>query len=192
MKKRRQTQKALFKVNKATSYGGDLLKTRKGRSCGRPLAVRKTMHLVLRSTLAKGFWAFNKSENKRAIERILKKFSDKYGVKILLSAYVGNHLHLHVKLSNHHAYAAFIRAVTAAIAMKIKGASRWRPMNTILEGRRFWDRRPFTRVVQGFKDHLNLNEYIRINQFEGCGYSRTQARYILAREWDLRHDVGPP
>ena len=103
MKQRRQTQKPLFTENKDTSYGGDLLKTRKGRRRGRPLDVRKTMHLVLRSTLAKGTWAFNKSLNRRAIERILQKFSDKYGVKILLTAYVGNHLHLHIKLSSRHA-----------------------------------------------------------------------------------------
>jgi hypothetical protein len=40
------------------NYGGELLKTRKGRSMGRPLDKKNSMHLVLRSSKAKNEWSF--------------------------------------------------------------------------------------------------------------------------------------
>ena len=76
------------------AYGGELLKTRKGRSTGRPLDTRNTMHLILRSTKAKGEWSFWKPMNKEHIKSIVQKFSSKYGIKVLSFANVGNHLHL--------------------------------------------------------------------------------------------------
>ncbi|MCB0391769.1 MAG: transposase [Bdellovibrionales bacterium] len=192
MKKNVAKQQSLFKnklekqhYNKDSSYGGDLLKTRKGRAIARPLAIKKTIHLVLRSSKANGAWSFRKKENMNSINQILGKFCSKYGIKILSKANVGNHLHLHIKLSSRFTYAPFIRAITSAIAIAITGASRVKPMKTLIEGK-FWDTRPFTRILSSWREHLNLSEYIKLNQLEGCGCSRQEARYILAKEWDLK------
>src|SRR5262245_54273680 len=136
--------------NQKSSYGGDLLKTRKGRAQGRPLATRSTMHLVLRSTKATGEWSFRRGKNPGHIQRVVKKFSDKYGVRVLSLANVGNHLHFHIQLSSRHTYAPFIRAVTAAIAMVVSGASRVKRLKMAAKDR-FWDRRPFSRIVESFK-----------------------------------------
>ena len=103
----------------SSAYGGELLRTRKGRSKGRPLATKQTMHLVLRSSKARGEWSFRRAKNRRRIEEILNKFSRKYGVRIHSSANVGNHIHLHLQLSRRTGYRPFIRAVTAAIAMAV-------------------------------------------------------------------------
>ncbi len=162
------------------------------------------MHLVLRSTKAKGDWSFRSSKNERKIRQIVDHFSSKYGIKIHSLANVGNHLHFHIKLGNRQTYKPFIRAITSAIAMAVTGASRWNKVNTNrgngqhLENgghstdrltnrtnhksskNRFWDYRPFTRVVRSFKALLNLRDYIRINELEGYGYKRDQARFILA------------
>jgi hypothetical protein len=104
------------------AYGGDLLKTRKGRSEGRPLDTKNTMHLILRSTKAIGPWSFWKPKNKNEIRRITSKFSQKYGIKIISMANVGNHLHFQIKLTNRFTYKPFIRAMTSAIAMAVTGA----------------------------------------------------------------------
>ncbi len=149
------------------------MKTRKGRLGSRPLDTRNTMHLVLRSSRAKGDWSFSKAENHRKIKSITAKFSQKYAVKILSLANVGNHLHFHIKLGNRHTYKPFIRAVTSAIAMAVTGTSRWKKQ----EGK-FWDYRPFTRVVMGFKALLKIKDYIRINQLEGF-YGRTHATLLV-------------
>lgn len=172
MSKKSPQLELLEKQNKA--YGGELRKTRKGRRSGRPLSVRDTMHLVLRSSKAKGDWSFRSPKNEAEIKRILKKFSGKYGVKILSLANVGNHLHFQIKLSNRHVWRPFIRAITAAIAMAVTGKNRWRQENR----GRFWDYRPFTRVVRSWQACLMLKDYIKINRLEGQGYTKHIARWI--------------
>lgn len=164
----------LKKESKA--YGGELMKKRKGRLGPRPLATKHTMHLVLRSSKAKGDWSFRKHKNK--INQLVDKFARKYGVQIFSMANVWSHLHLQIKLSNRHTYRAFIRALTAAIAMAVTGASRWKPMKKLLKGK-FWDYRPFTRVVIGLRAFLSLEDYIAVNQLEGQGYDRDHARLVV-------------
>ena len=161
------------------AYGGELLKTRAGRSGPRPLATRHSMHLVMRSSQAVGPLAFWTKENKRKIKEIVAKFSSKYGVQILSLANVGNHLHFHIKLGNRHTYKAFIRATSSAIAMAVTGKSRWKKVAS-----KFWDYRPFTRVVVGFKAFLGLKEYIRINQLEGY-VGREHAQLIIKGDREI-------
>ena len=167
---------------KSKAYGGELLKTRKGRAGPRPLATRDTMHLVLRSTKASGEWSFKKHDGR--IREIIAKFSRKYGVKVLSLANVGNHLHFQLKLGKRQLWNPFIRAVTATIAMAVTGVSRWNQPSQAKGGRKgkFWDYRPFTRVVQSWHGFLNLRDYIRINQWEGAGRPRCVARWILSRK----------
>lgn len=171
-------QTELFKKT-SKAYGGELLKTRKGRAQGRPISTRNSMHLVLRSSKAKDEWSFCKPRHKKKIQEIVTRFSRKYGIKILSLANVGNHLHLHIKVTHRYGYKPFIRAITAAIAMAVTGASRWKPLKKSIKDR-FWDYRPFTRVLQSFREYLNLQDYIEINQFEGLGHDRVSVRLFLA------------
>lgn len=167
-------QIALLKKNKL-AYGGELLKTRAGRQGPRPIDTRNSMHLVLRSSLAKGAWSFARPENYKKIRSILEKFSRKHGIKILSSANVGNHLHLHIQITNRYTYKPFIRAITAAIAMAVTKISRW---NKAKKKIKFWDYRPFTRVIVGFKALMTMKDYIKINQLEGF-YGRDYARLVI-------------
>lgn len=159
--------------NDRTEYGGDLLKTRKGRSRPRPIDTENTMHLVLRSSKAVGDWSFTKKRNKAKVQEIIDRFSKKYVVRILLVAIVGNHIHLQIKLANRFTFKPFIRAITSAIAMAITGASRWNPLKI-----KFWDCRPYTRIVIGYGAVLALKNYIQINQLEGLGHTRDQAKFL--------------
>lgn len=88
-------------------------------------------------------------------------------------ANVGNHLHLHVQLTNRFTYNPFIRAVTGAIAIAVMGSVR---------RKKFWDRRPFSRIVQSFTAYLRLRSYVRINELESFGISREEARDIVRGE----------
>jgi hypothetical protein len=180
-------QLSLLKKQKS-AYGGELMKTRAGRAGPRPLATRATMRLVLRSSKATGKWSFRHGENPAKIRALTKKFAARYGVKILSAANVGNHLHFHIKLGNRLTYRPFIRALTAAIAMAVTGRNRWTQAaaNPSTGGKRlrFWDYRPYTRVVESFRAFLTLRDYIRINEFEGLGCGRVHARFILA--WNSR------
>lgn len=201
-KRDKPSQLTLLKREKS-AYGGDLLKTRAGRAQGRPLSTRETMHLVLRSTQAKGDWSFKRAKNDANIWRIVQKFSFAYGVRVISMANVGNHLHLQIKLANRFAYRPFIRAITGAIAMAVTGRTRWanatadtksneaRSRTQVDEPKKFWDYRPFTRVVQSLHAFLNLKDYIRINDLEGCGHKRDDARFMLGVERSFANEHDP-
>lgn len=163
-----------FRPNRL-AYGGTLLKKRKMRTYARPLATQKSMHLILRSTSARGDWSFWRKKNKREIERLVTKFASKYEVKIKSWANVGNHLHFHMRLTKHSLYVPFIRALTAAIAMTVTGASRLKKLR-----KRFWDYRPYTDIVTTTTHYSNLKKYIEINQLEAAGLSRREAQFFLA------------
>lgn len=124
-------------------------------------------------------------QNPARIRSILERFSAKYGVKVYSFANVGNHLHLHIQLASRHTYPAFIRAITGAIAMAVTGTSRWKKLKSQAK-ERFWDYRPFTRVLVGFKSFLGLKDYVRINRLEAGGVPRHEARWIVR----LNRDCG--
>lgn len=160
------------------AYGGELLKKRKGRMSGRPLSTKDTIHLVLRSSKATGKWSFKQKNNEKMIAQIITSFAQAHMIQLISLANVGNHLHLQIKLSQRHTYKKFIRAITASIAMKITGTSRWKSKES-LGLTKFWDYRPFTRIVKSFTAYLNLRDYIKINQLEGYGYRRHEARFLV-------------
>lgn len=174
MNKLKSPQLKLLK-DEPKAFGGDLFKKRKGRAMRRPLDTRHSMHFVLRSTQARGEWSFWR--HKLKIRNIIERFANKNGIQLNSMANVGNHLHLHLHLKNRHTYPRFIRAISAAIMMQVTGISRWSKKNL---SRKFWDQRPFSRVVMGFKSLLVLKDYIAINQMQGEGYARDRARFYVA------------
>lgn len=166
----------LLKKEKS-DFGGDLSTTRKGRSRPRPISVRHSMHLVLRSTQAVGSMSFKR--HNRKIRKILGRFAEKHAVQILSQVNVGNHLHLQIKLFKRQSYKPFIRAVTSAIMMAVTGVSRWSQSKS---KQRFWDRRPFTRICSSFVEIRRLKAYFQVNFFESMGYSRKEAHFLVAWE----------
>ena len=180
-------------------YGGELLKKAAARKRGRPLATKAPMHLVLRSSLAKRHWSFQNPRNARKVSELVRRFSKKYGVRVLHGANVGNHLHLMIRLSNRQAYAPFIRALTGAIAMQVTDTNKWRlhgrnrsqgrERSAKISGRepsdkthklKFWDYRPFTRVLEGGRrEYFVVSDYILINRMEGLGTPRPHAEILV-------------
>ena len=165
-----------------SEYGGELRKTRKGRATARPLAYRQTMHVVLRASLAKGEWSFRRAKNYKNVCRLVEKFAVMYEVHILSMANVGNHLHLHVKFVNRPTYNAFIRALSGAIVMAVTGRNRWTKKTK--EKLKFWDHRPYSRIVLSLRHFLNLKDYVAENQLEGQGVSRDITWLFVEMERD--------
>jgi REP element-mobilizing transposase RayT len=148
--------------------------------------TKNSMHFVLRSAQAKGAWSFTR--HRRRITQIIEDFAVRHSVKVNSMANVGNHLHLHLQFTNSQLYPAFIRAITASIMMAVTGSSRWKK---VALPKKFWDRRPFSRVLIGIQEVMTLRDYVRINQFEGWGLSRSRARFWLAWEKSASA-IGPP
>jgi hypothetical protein len=96
-------------------------------------------------------------------------------------ANVGNHLHFQIKIQNRFTYKSFIRAVTGSIAMNVTGKNRWSEGDSSENNDKlkFWDYRPFTRVVIGLRNFLNLKDYIAINRLEGIGVQKERAWFEI-------------
>jgi REP element-mobilizing transposase RayT len=179
-------QQKLFKSH-PTYYGGTLLRTRKGRSHARPIATRRSMHIVLKSSLAVGDWSMNRPIHKRRIQETLHKMADQFATKVHSLAVVGNHLHLNVLFQRHRRdYFGFVRAFSAAVMMLVTGVSRWQKVER-LKQRKFWDYRPYTRVLSGSKDFIGVQDYLQINQMEGDRIPRDFAIQVTRRlrEWQV-------
>ena len=146
-------------------FGGELLNKR--RKSQRPLAFKKTVHLVLRSTKARGPWGFLAGRNKQKIETWLQKFARHNGIRLYQRAIAWNHLHLAVLLPNRAAYNKFIRSLSGTLPKVVFGFRH--PTET------FWDFRPFSRIVEWGKDFRSTCRYILRNTLEAEGllpYSR--------------------
>ncbi len=136
------------------------------------------MHLVVKSTLARGEWALTR--HRQLVHSITHRLSRRFGVRVLQMAVVSNHLHLHIKLGNRYTYAKFIRAWTAALAMGITKVSRTNKPQALRE-RGFWDRRPWTRILTTFTEIKSLMGYLARNVLEGLGDNRQMLDDIFAR-----------
>lgn len=166
----------LFKkefAKKSDRFGGNRRTTRASRKF-RPVSTKTSMHLMLKSLLARGPWSFLTPKNKRIVGQVLQEQSQNHGVQILSSANVGNHLHIHLKVRSNGAYKAFVRAISGAIALKVTGANKTNKLKT-----KFWTQSPYTRFVHGVRDYLRLKDYIEVNLIEGFGFPRKAAELYM-------------
>jgi len=186
MKKRRSQQKTLFEFAgdmetkrrfSRTAHGGDLALNK--RKLDRPLSSKKPIHIVLRSSQAKGVWSFLGVKNQTAIDRIIARQARKFGVTVQDFANVGNHLHLKIKAPTRARFQAFLRSVTCLIARKITGARRGIKLK-----KRFWDGLAFTRVLTSWREEVNLRGYFIGNRQEaGLGQAARERFLRRFQEW---------
>lgn len=155
-------QLSLFgKTSGKTDHGGA---SRVGRrKVARPLATKKPMHLVLRSSRAAGEWSFLRRKNRVVIKALLERLALRYGVKVMGFENVGNHLHLIVQGKSRPLLQSFLRTLPAKIAFAVTGAKKGNPVG------RFFEQIVFTRVVEWGRDFARLRHYFFKNKLEADG-----------------------
>ncbi len=144
-------------------FGGSLLKG--NPRVKRPIAVNKPMHLVLRSSFARGRYSLSIKRNR--IDNAVQKLSKSTGVKIYRFAIAGNHIHLLILSKSRSAYISFIRAISGIIARIILEAERGKA--SLID--RFWDSRPYTRIMEWGRDFKVVSQYIDLNKLESIGFN---------------------
>lgn len=108
-------------------------------------------------------------------------------MKLINAANVGNHVHLVVQISNRRTYKPFICALTGAIARTVCAKVRKSDDANTAQGlvkeskraKRFWDFRPYSRIVEGYRAFLGLRDYLLINRLEGSGVARLKAVQLV-------------
>jgi REP element-mobilizing transposase RayT len=159
----RSKQLELFKQSNFThGFGGSLLKKSHSKTA-RPFKKNHPIHIVLRSTKARGnnsflnhgFWIHDQ----------LKNIAKSTGVKIERYENVGNHLHILLRSTRRESLRAFLRGITSTIARKFTGAKRG-----LQKGQKFWDALPFSRLINGNSAYKIVQEYFNKNRIEAIGF----------------------
>ena len=133
------------------------------RKLFRPFDAAKAIHLVLRSSKAKGEWSLLKKRNENKISQIVFNFAVKNQITIHKYANSGNHLHILLKARSQKGFRKFLRTVTGLIARHVMGAKRGNSKG------RFWDGLAYTKLVSWGKHFKNTINYVWRNVLEGWG-----------------------
>jgi len=146
-------------------FGGRHLKNY-NPNCERPMDSKKALHLVLKSSQAVGEKSFKSEKFEAKVWDIIKHHAKKTGIKIYEYANGGNHLHLLLRAKHRDDYTAFIKAITGLIARTVGKSQRGKPLK-----KRFWDARPFSRVVSFTKKEFKaIKTYLLRNTLEAIGW----------------------
>lgn len=168
MKQAKQLGFEILEDNNVRYFGGAYLNKGNPKK-KRPISIKNTSHLVMRSLLAVGPLSLLRHDKK--IREIIEGQAKLSGVKVYRLANGGNHLHMIVLPRSRVAFNGFIRAVTGLIARTVLKAERGDP-----KGVQFWERRPFTRIVEWGQDYKNTCAYLLQNTLEALGFIPYQPR----------------
>ena len=147
----------------AKEFGGSKLRGNAREQ--RPISVKRTLHLVMKSSLARGESSFLSKKRARRIEDLVHRQGKLCGVKVYRFANSGNHLHLVIKPVSRRAFQTYIRSISGLIARITLGAEKGKA-----QGLKFWDARPFTRIVEWGRDYKNVCDYVLQNTLEAIGF----------------------
>jgi REP element-mobilizing transposase RayT len=145
----------------------------------RPMDSKKALHVVLKSSKAKDSKSFKNKKNEQKIFDIIHKAAKTFGIKFYDYANGGNHLHLLLKVNDRQDYVKFIKVVTGLIARFVNKSERGCPSKT-----KFWDSRPFSRIVHFGNDFKKVKSYFLRNTLEALGWVKYQKRKLIkSKEW---------
>ena len=164
---RRKTQQHFDFLEKVPSgFGGVLLKNShaKGR---RPFSSKHAIHLVMRSSLAKGDFSMRHPKHTKEIDSIVRAQALRHGVRLYRFANSGNHLHLLVRTARPFLLKRFLRAIAGLIPRLILKTQRGKPLP---KGVNFWDQRPFSRLVTWGQEYTTVARYLLRNTLEALGF----------------------
>jgi REP element-mobilizing transposase RayT len=174
MRKNEKTLLPGFKNAWNISHGGDLSKGK--RKTFRPIDPKQALHVVLKSSKAKGELSFLHPKHCNSIDSFVKRTAKKWGVRLYRYANVGNHLHLLVQVPTREAWKRFSKELSGGIAQIVTGAQKGSALprsndpNTPESAKRgFWDHLLFTRIVRFGRDFKSIQRYFIKNFFEAAG-----------------------
>jgi REP element-mobilizing transposase RayT len=104
------------------SHGGDVAERK--RKVARPWDSKKPVHVVLRSSLARGPWSLRGAEIAGQIENLARTLARRYGVNLYRYANAGNHIHMLAHAPCRMAFRSFLSAFAGMTARLVTGAHK--------------------------------------------------------------------
>jgi hypothetical protein len=229
MNRNKQLGFEILEAKNMKFFGGSHLKNSNPKTA-RPISTKRSMHLVMHSSKAKGSYSFLKFYSE--IQLIINTQAKAFGVKVYRQANAGNHLHLIVLPRSREAFNGFIRAISGLIPRLVLGVERGSgrsvltknkliskslensramssqhyraisPQNSKIRSKdeievkfkdeaksnsnsnsitkvshvSFWNKRPFTRIVEWGREFKSVSRYLLQNTLEAFGFIPYQPR----------------
>ena len=163
------------------SHGGAMGLGRRKRR--RPFVSGQPLHIVLKSSKARGAMSFKGIKNHTLVESTLKIQAKRHGVRLMSYVIMHNHVHIKAKASARRGMQNFLRRVGSIIAQKVTKARRGKPFG------KFWDALVFSRQLTTKYEELILTRYFEANRIEArLDYEARQDFLIQTRgrkKWRL-------
>jgi REP element-mobilizing transposase RayT len=163
-----------FDKSSGKSHGGELSLNK--RKSFRPIDPKQALHVVLRSSKARGELSLLHPKHCNSIHRFVQKSARRWGIRVYRFANVGNHIHLLIQVPTREAWKRFAKELSGGIAQIVTGAQKGSSLarskdNAIPESakRGFWDHLLFTRIVSFGRDFTQMGRYLIKNLFESAG-----------------------
>jgi hypothetical protein len=154
-------------------HGGAMAKGK--RKTRRPLDSKRPVHLILRSSKARGVYSFKLGKNKMWIYKLVHEKAEKFGLQLQGFANVGNHLHFKLKFKRREQFQGFLKSITSLIARHVTGARKGQKFG------KFWDFLAYTKVVKVWAQEVKLDNYIVANAIEGEHGSEWREKFL--KKW---------
>ncbi|MBX3017196.1 MAG: hypothetical protein KF767_04855 [Bdellovibrionaceae bacterium] len=180
MSRHSQLRFPFLKLRRENAYGGTL-RRRRDRRGARPVSSRHALHMVFKSSSAKGPTSFLHPRSRVILHRTLRQMAKRYGLRVHEVGICGNHFHMLVRFHHRRYLLAFNRVFTGTLVKRLCGSQK-------LE-KRFFDFRPFTRVVESRRGYQIARDYVLLNQLEGLRIIPYQRERTRSAWW--RNRVSP-
>src|SRR6478736_4428685 len=92
------------------SHGGELARGK--RKSLRPLDPKQALHVVLRSSMARGEHSMLHPKYRNHIQSFTSKLAKRWGIRLYRYANVGNHIHLLVKVPSRAIWRRFLKELS--------------------------------------------------------------------------------
>ena len=188
--KRQSNQLFLAGFNRRTrlqAHGGDHTKGK--RKTRRPFDPKQALHVVLRSSKARGELSMLHLQHCNHIRNLMDRLKTRWNIQVYRYANVGNHLHLLIRAKSRADWQGFIREFSGGVAMIVTGAKkgnalrRSKSTDTPESAKRgFWDHLVFSRVVAFGRDFRTVATYVLKNLWEAAGIP---VRRLLGRGFKI-------
>jgi REP element-mobilizing transposase RayT len=149
------------------SHGGE--HTLGKRKTMRPIDPKQALHVVLRSSQARGEHSMLRPRHSGKIHDFAHALARRWGVRLYRYANVGNHIHLLIQVPSRAVWQRFSRELAGGIAIIVTGAKKGAALAPNSTGRGFWDHLAFTRIVKFGRDFEGVGRYLIKNLFEAAG-----------------------
>jgi REP element-mobilizing transposase RayT len=164
-------------LRKGVEHGGSLGKGK--RKAARPFSAKRAIHVVLRSSKARGKWSLASEENVLRVRKTTENLAKRWNIRIHEYGNAGNHLHLLVRAKSRSEFSNFLRLLAGQLAMLVTGARK----GVRLSGG-FWDQLAYTKLVSWGRQFERVQKYVFTNLLEGWGvHNRHWARSEEEFRW---------